>query len=59
MLKEYEWHGRTWQFDDGDVPVDAVPVKREHKPVAKAKATANKARVAANKKAVADDKAEN
>ena len=31
MLKEYEWRGSTWQFDDQLAPADAKPVKRAAK----------------------------
>lgn len=27
MLKEYEWRGSTWQFEESQAPKDAVPVK--------------------------------
>jgi hypothetical protein len=26
-LKEYEWHGSTWLFDESDAPDGAVEVK--------------------------------
>ena len=26
MLREYQWRGHTWQFDDADAPADAVPL---------------------------------
>ena len=58
MLKEYEWQGRTWQFDESDAPEGAVPVKpAQPKPAQKARATANKGRTAANKEAAADGNA--
>ena len=26
-LREYEWRGQTWQFDEDAAPADAVPVE--------------------------------
>lgn len=52
-LRIYEWRGKTWQFEPGKQPADAV----EAKPKAEAKATeqpANKARKSPAKKATAD-----
>lgn len=45
MLREYEWNGSTWQFDEKDAPEGARPVER------KAAKPANKARRPANKEA--------
>lgn len=27
MLREYEWRGSTWQFEESKAPEGAVPVK--------------------------------
>ena len=48
-LRTYEWHGKTWQFEAGKQPADAV----EAKPKA-AEQPANKARKSPAKKATAD-----
>ena len=54
-LKEYEWRGHTWQFEEGEQPRDARPVEPKAAPSpdegAKAHEPANKARKTANKKA--------
>lgn len=44
-LKEYEWNGRTYRFEESEAPADAKPVKAKQ-----AKAPANKARRAPAKK---------
>ena len=52
-LKEYNWNGRTWQFEEADAPADAVPVEQKAgKPAADkaAKAPANKSRAPRTKK---------
>ncbi len=51
-LKNYEWRGYTWQFEESEAPPDAVPVEKAAKPAADkaAKAPANKARKPAAKK---------
>jgi len=41
-LKNYEYNGGTYQFDDSDVPAGAVEVKAD-KPVNKSVAPENKA----------------
>lgn len=41
-LKNYEYNGGTYQFDDSDVPAGAVEVKAE-KPANKSVAPENKA----------------
>ena len=52
MLKIYKMpNGHRYQFDEGNAPVCAVPVKKE-----KAKKTANKAKKATNKARKADNK---
>ena len=40
-LKEYEWRGRTYRWEEGEQPEDAKPVQAKQ-----AKAPANKARKA-------------
>ena len=53
-LKEYEWNGRTYRFEESEAPADAVPVEQKAaKPAADkaAKPAANKARTTRAKKA--------
>lgn len=44
-LKEYEWNGRTYRFEESEAPEGAKPVQAKQ-----AKAPANKARRAPAKK---------
>lgn len=47
-LKEYEWRGGTWQFEEREAPADAKPVERTPAPKpARAKAAARPANKAA------------
>lgn len=52
-LMEYEWHGRTYRFEESEAPADAVLVvhkaSRPEVPAPKAQAPANKARTPRNK----------
>lgn len=51
-LREYEWNGSTWQFEEGAEPEGARPVeaaKAEPKPARKRRVPANKARKASDK----------
>ena len=54
MLKNYEWKGLQWQFNEGEAPAGAVPVepKKEKavEPSSKAVKPANKARKAVKSK---------
>ena len=54
MLKNYEWKGLQWQFNEGEEPAGAVPVepKKEKavEPSSKAVKPANKARKAVKAK---------
>ena len=45
-LKNYNWRGFTWQFEESEAPADAVPVEKSARPAADkaAKRPANKAR---------------
>lgn len=33
-LREYEWRGSTWQFDEDRAPKDAVPIVKAEEPAA-------------------------
>lgn len=48
MLKVYEWHGLTYQFEEGEQPSDAVEVKTV-KPENKAVKPVNKSARGARK----------
>lgn len=49
-LKEYEWNGSTWQFEDGAAPKGAVLVSAEKPSTQAKKRTApNKSRKPADK----------
>ena len=49
-LKEYEWNGRTYRFEESEAPADAKPVQAEQVKAKQAKVPANKARRAPAKK---------
>ena len=49
-LKEYEWNGRTYRFEESEAPAGAKPVQAKHANAKQAKAPANKARRAPAKK---------
>lgn len=42
-LKQYEWNGGTWQFEESEAPEGAVEVKAK-KPANKTRTTKNKSR---------------
>lgn len=44
MLKNYEWKGLQWQYEEGEQPEGAVEVKKAVEPSNKAAKPANKAR---------------
>lgn len=50
MLKNYEWKGLQWQFNEGEQPADAVEVEKAVEPSEKAVKPANKARKAVKTK---------
>lgn len=49
MLKNYEWKGLQWQFEEGTQPEGAVELKEAVEPPVKTKEPANKAVKPANK----------
>ena len=51
MLKNYEWKGLQWQYEEGEQPDGAVEVKKAVEPPKKAvKPAANKTRKAVSTK---------
>lgn len=47
MLKQYQWKGKQWQFEEGKQPKDAIEIaepreKEKEKPANKARKVKNK-----------------
>lgn len=49
MLKNYEWKGLQWQYEEGEQPEGAIEVKKAGTPPVKSAKPENKAKKPANK----------